>query len=148
MRESTSGFSDELLQQLGSYTVTDSDLTWMRSLTAFINKIGSRPGVHVDAGFKYGISQIAIVKCTGHGCAEIITHRTLECRNINEAEVLAVEMAYQRWPDAQVFSDSQHAATAAGAQWIPRERNKIADALGNLRGVQKPKVTLDWEKEE
>lgn len=148
MRYSESGWEEDLLQRLGRYNVTDSDLAWMRSLTAFINKIAGRSGVHVDAGFKNGISQIAIVLCTGHGCAEIVTHRTLECRNINEAELLAIKMAYDKWPDRQVFSDSHHAATAAGAKWIPRERNKIADALGNLRGVKKPKVKLDWEEEE
>ena len=122
-----------LLDKLSNYQHEKTDLAWMTGLTAFIRKVTNKVGVFVDAGWKNGVAQIAIVKSNGPGCAEIITHR-VDAPSSTAAETMAVEMAFKRWPDSKVYTDCRHAANAAGAEWIPRERNKMADSLGNMRG--------------
>lgn len=139
MRRVLSGPPEKLLAQMDDHVPESTDLAWMKSLAGQLRglervvKATGKTGIFVDAGFKNGKARAALVKLASGGDAEIIV-RCYAATSAHEAESEAIRMAQERWPGELVHSDCQGAAKANGAKWVPRERNREADAIGNMRG--------------
>jgi hypothetical protein len=134
-RKTTHGDASDLYGFLDRYNPVETDLGWMRSLTAFIAKIEGYRGIFVDAGWKEGVAKAAIVKVLKNGDMEIFTYQ-FHCSSSHLGEMEAINKAKTKWPGETIYSDCQGAAHAtSGVQWIPRRRNQLADALGNRRGT-------------
>lgn len=128
----------KLLKELRAYNPGNTDLARMRSITAFISEVVGRTGIFVDAGWKNGKAKVAIIKSVSNGDMDI-TVRMIDAENSYAAEEWAILTAAELHPGKEpIFSDCQAAATKhPRAEWIPREQNKQADSLGNMRGKEK-----------
>lgn len=126
-----SGPPECLLRDVAAHSADATDLAWMQRLTAFLRRVDGRVGVFVDAGWKSGKAKAALIRLKAGGDADILI-RCFKSASSHEAETKAVKMAMEEWNE-QVYTDSQHAAEKTGAAWIPREQNREADALGNMR---------------
>jgi len=132
---SQTGSPAELLRMLDAYHPEQTDLAWMSSLTAMLTKHAGRVGVFVDAGWKDGVAKACFVRFHPDGDTEILI-RTFDSPSSHDAEVTAIKIAVERCPGEAIHSDCQSAVEVVGhpAVWIPREKNKVADRLGNRRG--------------
>jgi hypothetical protein len=129
------GSPEKLLHKLTSYDPSKSDLSWMQSLTAFLKRIEGKTGVYVDAGWKKGKAKICAVRL-GPNDEKDIYVRTISALNIGDAELAAIKLAVVAWPnDLPIYCDNKQAVDRwpEVATWIPREQNKVADKLGNMR---------------
>lgn len=109
----------------------------MRDLTKFIGEIAGKMGIFVDAGWKNGKARAAIIKSEANGDMDIAV-RTIEAQSSYHAELWAIGFALEHWPcEDTIHSDCKVAVEATAhprVVWIPREQNKQADSLGNMRG--------------
>lgn len=129
--------STELFKRLRGYDYSKTDLAFMQSLTKFIGEIAGRAGIFVDAGWKDGKAKVAIVKSHANGDMDIAV-RLVETKNSYQAECWAINKAKELYPGNEtIFTDCQPAAANnVRVEWVPREQNKQADSLGNMRGAK------------
>src|SRR5450432_1189328 len=84
-RKVEEGPPERLLSLLVRHIPAQTDLAWMQRLTAFLKRVEDRVGVFVDAGYKAGIAQVALVRSISPGCADIMTRR-IKADDSNDAE--------------------------------------------------------------
>lgn len=97
---------------------------------------------YVDAGWKDGIAQNAIVRLRRSKFGvEVVAHSwPHEAASIQEAEENAIRYAAEEWKFDTIYSDCKPIVDRLRElfgdriRWIPRELNKLADSLGNRRG--------------
>ena len=120
-----------LQKRLRAYTYESTDLASLRQIERLVELVKRKPGIWVDAGWKDGNARIAVIATAGFGFD--VSVRDIEATTSSYAEEWAVEFAKKRYPgDAPIFTD--HQALAGGrVVWVPREENKAADKLSNLR---------------
>ncbi len=136
---------EKLLRKLKVYNYkTDSDLSQMQYLERLLIKFkaAERGGVFCDAGFKDGQSKIAVIRIH-EGDTDMHIRHSLNCNTNIEAEVLAIKVALNLYPNApEIFSDCKPAVEdivvafphlETVVKWIGREQNRDADKLANLR---------------
>lgn len=133
MKKTDSGNPERLLAALLAYQSEDTDLARMQRLVTFLKRISGRTGVFVDAGWRAGKAKAAIVHAFGDGDCDILV-RCFSADNAEQAELKIIELAHIRF-NTTIYSDCQSAVEKYGspAVWIPRESNKEADSLGNMR---------------
>jgi hypothetical protein len=149
--DTQSGSPEKLLAKLADYDEKNTDFSKMQEAVYLSNLVGNvgviaarekiTRAVFCDAGFKDGKSRIGLVRIDGEDVTAIRRGVTWDdIRTINDAECLAIEMgielANELGPDVPVFSDSQTAVNLAAnprVKWVPREKNKHADKIANLR---------------
>lgn len=98
--------------------------------------------VFVDAGWKAGIANIAVVEIrrTILGCTVSCNSYPVRTASSSAAEQLAIAEGLAFNCFANVYSDNQPAVDKARAsgearvKWIPRSKNGVADKAGNRRG--------------
>ena len=141
-----------LLGAIRGYDHNSSDLVNMRkalelselieSAKAALPLSGLPAAIFVDAGFKDGKAQIGVVEVLIDRDGEHVKAESHPCAaaSNDEAERAAIDFALA-WsaPQLIIFSDSQGAVARANkthagrVRWLPREQNKIADRLANMR---------------
>ena len=125
--------AERLLKLLAGYSYAKTDLAYMHRLGAFLNRIKGKQGIYVDAGWKEGRAKIAVVRLYGENMDVAV--RSIETATNIAAEAHAIDLACRLYPgDEPIFSDCQPACEGYHrARWIPRESNKEADRMSNLR---------------
>lgn len=147
-RNVSHGSPERLIDRINGYDPARTDLSEMHAaleLSRSINEAGRLAvankitrGVWCDAGFKDGKAQISVVKIDGDFVAANAEPR--QVANIHDAEYAAIKFAmsvYDMDDTLPIFSDSRSAVDVVSlprVRWIPREKNKVADGLANLRG--------------
>jgi len=107
--------------------------------------------IFVDGGWKDGKAKIAAILVRSDGDADISV-RSIECDSSSNTEIRAVLLGYElrsRDEDVEIpiFTDCQavlgHTLVSHvdNLHWVPRNRNKGADRLSNMR--QKHMVTVN-----
>ena len=146
----------DLVKAIRGFDRDSSDLVNMQralELTRLIDSArrrlplcGAARAAFVDAGFKGGQGQIGVVEVRVDENGEHVRAESHPCQvqSIHHAEVAAIELAVTLVPaDVFIFSDSQSAVQEMSAsfgdriRWLPREENKAADKLANMRGPAK-----------
>lgn len=123
----------KLLARLRSYDYTKTDLSAMQELTSFIAKVEDKQGIFVDAGYKKGSAKICVVRSQKNGDMDIAVRKVEAISNI-DAEKQAILLASRLYPtDEPIYTDCKTLESLARVIWIPREQNKQADSLGNMR---------------
>lgn len=136
-----------IITAIQSYDPKSSDLSRIKSavdLAEFIGVAkhympdGADCAVFVDAGWKDGIGNIAIVELRRMplGIRVIAHSEFIETESSHTAEMQAIIEGLAFNTLATVFSDCKSAVDSHPCdrvKWIPRERNKIADRIGNRR---------------
>jgi ribonuclease HI len=139
-----------LFEAIQGHEDAKSDLTEMRralELSELIDSAkaalaGLSHGIFVDAGIKDGQAQIGVVRVSFETDGEHVRaeSRPVFAANSTEAEQTAIEYAIG-WadPDEVIFCDNQVAVRRVSKthgnriRWLPRQHNKAADRLANLR---------------
>lgn len=129
------GSPERLLAALASYAPESTDLARMQQLTAFLKRVEGRVGVFVDAGWKNGQAKAAAICSFGDGDCDVLV-RSFQADNAEHAELKIIELAHSRF-EGPIYSDCQGAVAKYGppAAWIPRENNREADVIGNMRDL-------------
>jgi len=136
-----------IISSLQAYEPRNSDVEKMKVAVDLAEFIGTAKhlmpretncAVFVDAGWKDGIANIAIVEIMRqeHGVRVIAHSEHVPCESSHEAEKLAAYEGLLFNTSAIVFSDCQPLVNRlkdARLKWIPRRQNQIADKLGNRR---------------
>jgi hypothetical protein len=151
-REVKSGVSfDWIVSHIKSqrvHTVLD-DLRNILNVTKFIEHSEKAAkqvdkAIFTDAGFKNGKARIAAVHIDNiEGTVEARSIVVL-AKDIVDAEKLAIylglEMVVDITSDIKVYNDNQTAVAlirqlvdGSRVEWLPRDKTKIADSLGNMR---------------
>lgn len=109
---------------------------------------GAARAVFVDAGFKEGQARIGVVEVAIQSDGEHVKAESHPCvaTNIDLAETEAIQFAIG-WtdPDVLIFCDNQQAVNRGRQQhgdrvrWLPRESNRVADQVANVRQTSKKK---------
>jgi hypothetical protein len=142
---------DWILSRIKLQKHTDVDeLRNVLSVTKFIEhsekaaKQTDKAVIFTDAGFKNGKARIAAVRINNvEGTVEARSIIVL-AKDVVEAEKLAIHlglgMVTDIASDIKVYNDNQTAvalmrqvADGSRVEWLPREKTKIADSLGNMR---------------
>ncbi len=92
--------------------------------------------IFVDAGFKDGLGQVAIVEVRrGTLGIEVVAHsKPIQVESAYEAEKTAVQEGLDFNLIANVYTDCQSLISMdKRVIWIPREQNKVADKLSHKR---------------
>jgi hypothetical protein len=146
-RQTGGGGPRKLIDKIGGHRHETTDLANMQAaveLSRSINLAGElasqnniKSGVFVDAGFKSGRARISVVAILGESVDAIA--EPIEAPDINAAELIAVERALNKYPDPSliIYSDSKSCVVSLSnprVKWIPRDRNRTADRIANLRG--------------
>jgi hypothetical protein len=149
---------EQLLQAISGHDHDSSDLANMRqalelsklidSAKAALPLCGVSRAVFVDAGSKDGQAQIGVVQVAIEPDGEHVRAESHPCAatGSNAAEQAAIQYAAS-WagPDIFIFSDNRAAVERARKEhgdrvrWLPREQNRVADRVANLRGSKKKK---------
>ncbi|MCA9127779.1 MAG: hypothetical protein KDB22_11865 [Planctomycetales bacterium] len=142
-----------LLDAIRGFQLAESDLTAMRralelselitSAKAALPTSGLDCAVFVDAGIKDKRAQISAVRVSFDKDGEHVRAEShpIEAANSTDAEQAAIEFALT-WaqPSDVIFCDNQVAVNRARREygdrvrWLPREQNRAADRVANLRG--------------
>lgn len=150
--------SKQLLQAIGGHNHNSTDLVNMRkalelselirSAKAAMPSAGVSRAVFVDAGTKDDRAQIGVVQVAIEADGEHVRAESFPCtaNGSTAAEEAAIQYAVT-WaaPDDLIFSDNQSAVDRARKEhgdrirWLPRNQNKVADRVANLRGTNKKK---------
>lgn len=124
-----------LKEELKRFDYAKTDQGKMEEVIAFIRNVPIKEGIFVDAGWKDGRGRIAIIRIKN---GNIDVHiRQVRCKSAFEAEDMGIIFAAKTFPpDEPIFNDCKAAVekNAPRAKWLPREDNKDADKLSNLRG--------------
>jgi hypothetical protein len=105
---------------------------------------GGSQAAFVDAGFKNGQGQIGVVEVRVDDDGEHVRAESQPCqvKSIHYAEVAAIQLAVMLVAkDVFIFSDNQSAVQKMSAEfgdrirWLPRDENKAADKVANMRGT-------------
>ena len=146
-RDTASGSPEKMIRRFKDYSPQHTDLAEMhsaRDLCTAISRVSAlaaknqiERGVFCDAGFKGGRARISVVAILGERVEAV--GLPVEAKDINEAETAAINYALTHYLDADlvIYSDSQSVVNGLQnprVKWIPRENNKPADSLANLRG--------------
>ncbi len=146
----------QLLQAISGHNHDATDLADMRKALELSELIksakkalplaGVSRAVFVDAGLNERQAQIAVVEVSIESDGEHVRaeSRPVVASDPNTAEKAAIDYAVT-WsaPGVFIFCDNQSVVDRARDQygdrirWLPRERNKIADGVANLRGKKK-----------
>ncbi len=138
---------NQLIEQIQLHDSANTDLAHVKELLDLAKFIGFAKtalpngldcGVFVDAGWKDGIASIAIVEIRRDqlGLSQIAQSWHERTANSHDAEIRAIEEGLRFNSIVTVFSDCQNAVLKINSNrvvWIPREQNKLADKLGNMR---------------
>jgi hypothetical protein len=101
--------------------------------------------IFVDAGFKDGQAKAAAILVHSNGDVDVRV-RAIEIDTSGQAEVRAVLLGMELRgddDDIHIFTDCQsifgihEVKNAKNVHWIPRQRNKAADRLSNMRSKDK-----------
>lgn len=145
-RQTVSGSPDRLIRRIQDYEPTKTDFANMQAAQQLCNVIsrvgrqasnkGIRNGIFCDAGFKDGKARISIVAILNDRVEAFSDN--IEADAIHTAERNAIEIALSKYtdPTLPIYSDSQSVVKAFGTdriRWIPRDENRPADSLANLR---------------
>jgi ribonuclease HI len=143
----------ELLRAISGHDHDSSDLANMRkalelselidSAKSALPATGESLAVFVDAGFAGGRAQFGVVEVAVAADGEHVRAESHPCEA--ETSVAAEEAAIDyavTWAAAEtvIFSDSKSAVERARTRhgqrirWLPRQQNKVADRVANLRG--------------
>jgi hypothetical protein len=101
---------------------------------------GITRGAFCDAGWKAGRARIAVVVILGDEIRAFIQSK--EIATSDASKRAAVFYAFEKTKDIQdvlIYTDNKTIADEfklPRVKWIPREENKTADRLGNMRGKQ------------
>lgn len=127
---------NQLRSALDAYSYEQTDLADLKRMERLVALAKGMPGVWVDAGWKRGVGKIAVIATYGNGFDAHM--RTVETDNSLLAEKEAIALAKRLYPEAPIiFTDCKSLASVEHAiQWVPRENNKAADRIGNMRGHQ------------
>lgn len=129
--------ADRLMAELRAYSYGESDLADMQALHKLIDRAAETDGIFVDAGWKNGKAKVAVIR--KQGTAIDVHVRSVEAATCTEAEERAIAFAARCFPDptAPIYSDCQAAVEKfkPRAVWLPRNANKDADKLANVRGT-------------
>ncbi len=146
----------QLLQAIRGHDHDATDLVNMQralelselidSAKAALPLCGVSSAVFVDAGIKSGQAQIGVVQVTIESDGEYVRaeSRPSVATQSNEAEDAAIEYAVT-WaaPELLIFNDNRSSVDRARAKygnrirWLPRNQNKVADRVANLRSKNK-----------
>jgi ribonuclease HI len=146
----------QLLEAIQGHELAKTDLAEMRyalelselidSAKAAMPLSGLSQAVFVDAGMKGNRAQIGLVQVSFERDGEHVRAEShpITASNSTEAEEAAINFALQ-WaaPDEIIFCDNQVAVERATkthgnrVRWLPRQQNKVADRVANLRGKNK-----------
>lgn len=111
----------------------------MLDLAKFINKcekLSKETGIAIftDAGFKDGKARIAAVYVNGNDIEA--KSKLIEVDSVSSAEAEAIRLGIEMNPYAIVYNDNESIVKSMNnnrIKWIPREENKAADRIGNMR---------------
>lgn len=165
MAHTQSGAPEKLLQALQKHNGSETDLSKIQAaveLCRVIDKASSAlagikvtRAVYCDAGFKEGRARIGVVLIDGEYLKA--ERKTVQARDINEAEEIAIEHGsaqaeeYEAYniqcagKSLSIYSDSQTVVNRLAARrpagdrkilWIGRGLNKVADKVANLRDAK------------
>lgn len=143
------GPAENFLRAIDAMPRTETDLGKMKSALEMCEMVGrfaeslanidAKRAVFCDAGFKDGRARIGVLLVNGNDMHAV--RRAVDCANISEAEreavVIGLTLADQIDPTITVYTDSKTTAESfksSRVAWIPRQQNKMADGLANLRG--------------
>ena len=118
----------------------------IKSAKAALPLSGVSRAVFVDAGLNERQAQIAVVEVSIEADGEHVRaeSRPVQASDPNTAEQAAIDYAVT-WsaPGVFIFCDNQSVVDRARLKygdrirWLPRDRNKVADRVANLRGKKK-----------
>ena len=146
-RDTSRGSPEKLIDTIKQHNPLRTDLADMQfalALSRSINQAGALAaghgltrGVFCDAGFKDGKARGSVVKIDGEYV--IANAFPVLADNIADAERQAIGRAMEWYQDditLLIYSDAKNVVDAMNCtrvKWIPREQNKPADNLANLR---------------
>lgn len=124
---------EQLLKELSSYNYDASNLAYMQRLSTLVKKLEGKKGIYTDAGFFGGKAKVAIIRMMDDGYD--IAVRDIEVASSADAEMWGVIKAAEMYPGNEpIHTDCQEVSLRhPRAKWIPREANREADQLGNMR---------------
>ncbi len=148
-RNVANGSIEKMIAAITGYNVSDSALhqmTLAQELGATMQQAvdwaanhGIKKGVFCDAGFKNGRAKISTVRIEKDSVTVEIRYGSFDTSYA--AEEFAIHFALTSSHNAHltIYSDCKNAVDNLGYNrvvWIPREQNKAADKMANLRGQQ------------
>lgn len=165
------GSLSQIIEGIEQHSVRDTDLGRMKEAwetaqaiddaLVKLRELGLQQAVFCDAGVKDGVAKMGWIWISKGPAGPSIAARVwYGTQNINAAEREAVAEALTATttaaPPPTIYSDSKHAVEYEGrrrnndrVQWLPRHRNRAADRLVNLRGVdgqtREEESTPPWE---